>query len=171
MSSLIEVDANPNVTYSIEKTQIRLSYILSSMPPVFSDIEGQAFIIEDSSTKDNQVYDKSNLIDMVAEYMFDIDLEAVPSEIKLCQLAVDLMDEEEASNSGELCIIISTWNSVDALRKITKSPALELKLVGSHKVRDQRAVQLFSILEQDYRRPRLRRFTIFVCKLHRNVRL
>lgn len=171
MSSLTKVDANPNDTYSIEKTQISTSYILSSMPPVFSNIEGQAFIIEKSDIKDSQVYDKSNLIEMVAEYIFDIDLESIPSELKLCQLALDLMDEEEASNSDELCIIISTWNSVDALRKITKSPALELKLVGSHKIRDQRAVQLFSILEQDYRRPRLRRFTIFVCKLHRDVRL
>lgn len=171
MLELIDAGSNLPITYSNEKQQISSSYILSPMPPVFSDIEGQAFILEKNGIKENQVYDKSNLIETVAEYIFDIDLESIPSEYKLCHLAVDLMDEEEASSSGELCVIISTWNSVDALRKITKGPALELELVGSHKVRDQRAVQLFSILEQDYRRSRLRRFTVFVMKLHRDVRL
>lgn len=171
MPELIEVSSNSAAIYSIENKQISSSYVLSTIPPVFSDIEGQAFILEENGISENRVYDKSNLIDTLAEVLFDIDLDFIPSGPKLCQLAVAMLEDEEASGSDDLCLIISTWNSVNALRKLTKGPALELELVGSHKVQDQRAVQLFSIQEQDYQRPRLRRFTVFVCKLHRGVRI
>ncbi|WP_156376151.1 hypothetical protein [Methylobacterium sp. Leaf117] len=171
MLELTNVSSNLPVSYNIEKTIDIPTYLLSPMPPVFPGIEGYAFMIEDSEVVGTKIYDKSNLVDMVAERLFDIDLETVPKEQNLCEFAISMLDEEEDEYADELCLIISTWNSVTALRKLTKGPALELEFLGSHKVRDQRAVQLFSIKEQDFRRPRLRRFCVFVCKLHRGVRI
>jgi len=168
---LIEIVSLPSVTCSIGKTIDISNHVLTPMPPVFHDIEGQAFLLEDSTISAGTVYDKSNLVDTVAEFLFEIDLETIPSDRNLCRLAVSILDEEENSYADELCLIISTWNSVQALRKITTGPAQGLEHLGTYKIQDQKTVQLFSILEQDYRRPRLRRFCVFVCKLHRGVRI
>ena len=168
MSSLIEVDANPDSMYSIEKTTDIPSYSISSIAGL-SNIEGQTFLIE-NVFRSNNLYDKSNLMDMVAECLYEIDLEKIPDTMQLSRLAVSMLEEEEHLYASELCLVISTWNYVDALRRLTRSPTLGLEFKGTYKVQDQKTVQLFSIQEQDYQRPRLRRFTVFVFKMHRKVK-
>lgn len=171
MPELIEISSSPSLTYSIEKTIDISTHVLTPMPPVFHGVEGQSFLLEDNTVSASKVYDKSNLVDTVAELLFEIDLDSIPNGHNLGRLVVEILDEEEHAYADELCLVISTWNSIEAVRKLTTGPAVGLEHLGTHKVQDQKTVQLFSIQQQDYRRPRLRRFCVFVCKLHRGVRV
>lgn len=170
MSGLIETASLPSLTPYIETRQIQPSHMLYPISGL-SFIEGQTFLIEDNSVADTQTYDKSNIIDTVAEILFEIDLDTIPKGLKLSEFVVSILEEDEHEYADELCVIISTWNSIEAVRKLTASPAHGLEQLGTYKVQDQKTVQLFSIHEQDYRRPRLRRFCVIVCKRHRDLRV
>lgn len=154
-----------------ENIQMPACCSLLRLPAVFPTIRSPAFLLHEAGNPGTAF--AGDRLYVIGELLYDFRLDFVPNSEDLSRLSVDMLDAEQANETGpiDLCCVIGVGAFIPYFQDDYTGLLLSIDHEAAYQSQDDRTAHLFSVSGQNYRDPRNSLLFVQVIKLHRMIGL